>query len=302
MPSFRSAKAQSEYVVSEHLALGESRHDNKDDGLIHSVGTARAYETALTGFVEYLNENRLGDMRIASREQAMMYLHDRSEMVSQATLDLDRQALNSALDLRGNEKLERVMSDRETHQVTRSYTQDQISLIAAAQNERNSLATMIAAAAGLRAHELITLERVATDSRQASGHREWSGKRFEGRDGVRYTVEGKGGLVREVLIPHELAVCLEERRLDNPVVIVDREVIYTQRYDIGCGHAWSRSFSAASTREMGWSHGAHGVRHTYAQERMDELQQRGYSYNNAKGVVAQEMGHFDPNTTEAYLR
>jgi integrase len=302
MPSFRSAKNQAEHAVSERLALGQSRHDSKDDGRIHSLGTARAYGTALSGFVAFLNEHHLGDLGTAGPGEAMMYLLDRSEVVNQATLDLDRQALNVAMDLHGGDKLERVMSNKETHQGTRSYTRDQISMVASAQSVRNALATKIAAAAGLRAHELITLERVTPGNRQASGHREWSDKRFEFRDGDKYTVIGKGGLIREVLIPHDLATLLEDRKLENHVTIVDRGVLYEQSYDIGGGHAWSRSFSAASQRTMGWSNGAHGVRHTYAQQRMDELQARGYTYNGAKAVVAQELGHFAPDTTEAYLR
>ena len=40
--------------------------------------------------------------------------------------------------------------------------------------------------------------------------------KFAGREGVRYTVQGKGGLVREVLIPVHLAQQLEALRLDEP--------------------------------------------------------------------------------------
>lgn len=53
---------------------------------------------------------------------------------------------------------------------------------------------------------------------------------------------------------------------------------------------------------MGFSNGGHGLRHSYAQERMNELQQQGMRYDQAKGTVAQEVGHFDKETTEAYLR
>jgi integrase len=172
--------------------------------------------------------------------------------------------------------------------------------IASAQSDRNSLATQIAHNAGLRAHELLTI-RPATE-RQASTHREWSADRFAGRDGERYTVEGKGGLVREVLLSKELARQLETTRLAEPRQVTDRGVNYTQNYNIGGGRAWSQSFSAASQRELGFSNGAHGLRHSYAQERMEELQRSGMNYEDAKGTVAQEVGHFDKETTEAYLR
>lgn len=296
MPSFRSAKAQAEHAVSQKIALGNGRHDHRDDGKIHSVGTARGYEQALKGFADYIQVHRLGDLRSATIETARQYLDDRAAMVAQKTLDIDRQAIQMHLGIR----LDVVKSEKETHLSTRSYSPVQVERIAAAQSERNSLATQIAHNAGLRAHELLTIR--PADERQASVHREWSAERFSGREGVRYTVEGKGGLVREVLLSRELAVKLEATRLTEPRQVTDRGVNYTQHYDIGGGRAWSQSFSAASQRELGFSNGAHGLRHSYAQERMNELQRGGMNYDDAKGTVAQEVGHFDKETTEAYLR
>ena len=71
---------------------------------------------------------------------------------------------------------------------------------------------------------------------------------------------------------------------------------------ISGGKNWSNSFSAASKRVLGWSFGAHGVRHSYAQNRMDELQQRGFLYPVALEIVSQALGHFRPDITEVYLR
>lgn len=229
-------------------------------------------------------------------EIAQQYLHDRAALVSQKTLDLDRQAMQMHL----GERLEVVKSERETHLSTRSYTPAQVERIASAQSERDSLATRIAHSAGLRAHELLTIRPAG--ERHASTHREWSAERFAGRDGERYTVEGKGGLVREVMLSRELVAQLEATRFTEPRQVTDRDVNYTQFYDIGGGRAWSQSFSAASQRELGFSNGAHGLRHSYAQERMEELQRNGMNYDDAKGTVAQEVGHFDKETTEAYLR
>jgi uncharacterized protein YoaH (UPF0181 family) len=296
MPSFRSSQAQAEHAISQKVALGEGRHDHRDDGKIHSVGTARGYEQALKGVAEYIRENRLGDLRSVTREIAHQYLADRAAIVTQKTLDLDRQAIQMHLGIR----LDVVKSERATHLSTRSYTAAQVERVATAQSERNSLATRIAHSAGLRAHELLTIR--PANERQASTHREWSAERFAGRQGERYSVEGKGGLVREVMLPKELVAQLEATRLSEPRQATDRGVNYTQHYDLAGGRAWSQSFSAASQRELGFSNGAHGLRHSYAQERMDELQGRGMGYDGAKAIVAQEVGHFEPNTTEAYLR
>jgi hypothetical protein len=296
MPSFRSEKAQAEHAISQKLALGKGRHNHRDDGKIHSVGSARGYGKSLEGTAGYMKEHRLGDLRNLTVEIAQQYLADRAALVSQKTLDIDRQAMQMHLGVR----LEVVKSERETHLSTRSYTPAQIERIAWAQSERNGLATQIAHNAGLRAHELLTIRPAG--ERQASTHREWSAERFTGREGERYTVEGKGGLIREIMLSKELAIRLEIERLSEPRQVIDRGVNYTQHYDIGGGRAWSQSFSAASHRELGFSNGAHGVRHSYAQERMEELQRSGMNYDDAKGTVAQEVGHFDPDTTEAYLR
>lgn len=296
MPSFRSTKAQAAHAVSKKIALGQGRHDHREDGQIHSVGTARGYQQALKGFSQYLKEQKLGGLGNATPNNAWEYLAGRAAMVAQKTLDLDRQAIQMHLGLR----LEVVKSAKQTILSTRSYTRSQIERVASSQSIQNSLATTIAHCAGLRAHELLTL-RLA-DERPASTHREWSQVRFDGRDGVRYTVEGKGGLVREVLLPREISAHLEATRLSNPKLVIDRRVRYYKHYDIAGGRAWSQSFSSASQRALGFSNGGHGLRHSYAQERMEELQRRGMSYKGAKGIVAQEVGHFDKDTTEAYLR
>jgi len=296
MPRFRSAKSQAEHAVSCKIALGQGRHDNPDDGRIHSLGTARGYEQALKGFAEYIQNHRLGDLGSATIKEAEQYLTERSGMVAQRTLDLDRQAIQMHLGI----QLEVVKSELETRLTTRSYTPDQVERIASAQSEPNSLATQIAYDAGLRAHELLTLR--PADERHSSTHRQWSEDRFTGRTGERYTVEGKGGLVREVMISKDLADRLEEHRLAEPKQVIDRGVNYTKHYDIGGGRAWSQSFSAASNRALGFSNGAHGLRHSYVQARMEELQSRGMQYEEAKGTVAQEVGHFAKDTTEAYLR
>lgn len=297
MPSFRSAKEQAHHAIGARVALGASRHTAKTDGRIHSLGTARGYQQSLSGFAGFVRENKLGDLKSATPEVARAYLAERQEAgLSQKTLDLDRQALQCHL----RQPLERVMALQETVLHTRSYTADQVREIASHQGQGNALATEIAYATGVRAHELQTLK--PADVRAASSHREWSPDRFAGRDGARYTVAGKGGLVREVQIPRELASRLESTRLSEPRVVIDRGIKYEQHYGIGGGKNWSTSYGRVSQTQLGWSNGAHGVRHGYAQERMDELQRAGFSRGDALAVVAQELGHFSAQTTEGYLR
>ena len=137
---------------------------------------------------------------------------------------------------------------------------------------------------------------------QGIGQKQLDADRFAEREGVRYIVEGKGGLRREILVDRELAARLETHRLDSPQQVSDRGIFYEQHYDIGGGKSWSQSVSDAADRALGWSNGAHGLRHSYAQERMAELQDAGKIYNEAREIVSQELGHFRADVVETYLR
>lgn len=296
MPSFRKPKAQAEYAINKMLQIGRARHIDRSDQKIHSLGTKRNYLQALTRVTEWIQQNRLGDLRNLNREKAIQYLEMRSDNIGQKTLDQERQAIQMYLQI----TLPVIKSELTQIQKSRAYTAEQILFIAEAQKVRNCLATHIAYAAGLRAHELLTLRR--SEERSASSHRTWSSDRFIGRAGERYTVIGKGGLIREVIIPTTLAMQLESKRLATSITITDRNIHYIQYYDLNGGKNWSNSFSAVSKRVLNWSHGAHGLRHSYAQHRMEELQRRGFFYEVALGIVSQEMGHFRSSITEVYLR
>lgn len=290
-------------------ALAKGLNDKLD-----SVGTIATYQAALKTAAEYMVE-RGEHLRDITPERANEYLADRAAEVGQSQLDKDRQALQAVMhhingNLEKNQTLERIQSERETIQSSRAYTPEQIQAIADRQTDRNALATEIAHAAGLRAHELATLARVEerpADVREFPKddiRTEAQAHKFEGRDGgERYTVTGKGGLTREVVIPKDLAERLEDRRLEEPKTIEDRGIYYETRYDIGSGNAWSKSFSHASNKELEFSHGAHGARHSYAQERMTELRELiGHDRETALAIISQELGHFRPDITETYLR
>jgi len=300
VPSFRNARRQAQYAVQRLRATGIRRHDHKGDGRIHSLGTLRNYARSLERVAEWLATHRLGALRDLTPELACRYLTERAQQVGQSQLNADRQALAAHL----GERLERVPSAAERPdrlaERGRAYTPQQVTLVHAYQPPHHALATEIAQVAGLRAHELLTLRRA--EEQPAASHRTWRDDRFQGREGVRYTVQGKGGLVREVCVPEDLAARLEAVRLNTPQRVTDRGIHYQQHYRIGGGQAWSQSFSDASCTALGWSTGAHGLRHGYAQTRMEELQACGYRYSDAREIVSQELGHFREDITEVYLR
>jgi len=272
---------------------------------IKSVGTARNYEQALSTAAQHANSKLQCSLREITPKQAEEYLSDRALEVGQKTLDMDRQALQSMMQnisgkLGQNEKLTVVKSEHYQVLNCRSYTVEQVISIANAQNERNAISTEIAHAAGLRAHELLTIQLL---NKQNLSDRPALNEKFAGRTNqISYTVTGKGGLTREVQIPKNLSERLESRRLEVPVNKIDRNVIYKDcRYDISAGQSFSAAFTRTSNKTLGWSSGAHGLRHSYAQERMSELQKY-MTRNLALEVVSQEMGHFRAEITEVYLR
>lgn len=276
------------------------------NNILDSIRTVDNYRGALESVAKNMQQYGLGELlRGLTPETANSYLNIRAEEVRQSQLNMERQAIQCMMHnvtkvLEKNDKLDAsIKSKRETIEASRSYTPEQVHAIASAQTERNALATEIAYAAGLRAHELLTLQRI---EERAPSDRSALESKFNGRDGVSYTVQGKGGLVREVVLPHSLSERLESKRLDTANTVSDRGINYRSQYDIAGGQRWSNSFSAASNRALGWSSGAHGVRHSYAQERMSELQNQRLNYTTRLETVSQEMGHFRPDITEVYLR
>ncbi|MPW28251.1 site-specific integrase [Agarivorans sp. B2Z047] len=273
--------------------------------VLRSVGTVRNYEEALSRVAQFTNREFGCRLQELSPKQAIQYLETRSEEVGQKTLDMERQAIQAMMrHVTGKlppdgATLTVVKSAFKQIKESRAYTPEQVAMIANGQIERNALATEIAHAAGLRSHELFTLRPAA--ERNADERPALDTKWLE-REGKLYTVIGKGGLCREVLLPSTLAARLESCRLAAPVKVTDRGIDYIQHYGINAGQCWSTSFSDASKRVLGWTTGSHGVRHSYAQERMRELKRIRLTRDVALKTVSQEMGHFRPEITETYLR
>ena len=309
MPRFGKGKPMAEQarnLLKGHLAL-DSRHAAKQaagvkggrsTGKIHSIATFNKYAGALKNAGEWLKAtHQVRHLDKVTPEQATAYLeHRRNIGLGQKQLDADRNALQF---LTG--KLDRIRAEKPQILAPRAYTEPQVKRVAGRQRERNALATALVYRTGLRAHELFTLRR--RDEAKPFAHKAWHPDRFQGRDGVRYIATGKGGLSREILIPYDLAQRLEQHRLDGPKEITDRGIHYQTYYDINGGLAWSKSFSKASMASLGRSAGGHGLRHSYAQERLHELQTRFFhSYKEAKLIVSQELGHFRHDVVNHYLR
>ena len=305
--SFRSPKKQAEKAVSRVMALGTPRHGNREDGRIHSLGTARAYQQQLKLAAEWLQKTgHMAGLDHMTTEQAQAYLKFRSENVGQKTLDMDRHAMrilpavNQQALVREKTQV-KISAGKSLATRCRAYTEDQRGLVHESLTSRQQLASEIIFTSGLRAIEVLTIRPLA--EQPASTHREWNPERYYGREEfARYSVIGKGGLIREVALPIALAEKLEAQRRDMPVTRMDRGIQLQSYYNLPGGQRLTSAWSNASKFELGWSTGIHGLRHNYARNRMEELQSHGFYYSDALALISQEMGHFRPDITEVYLR
>ena len=268
------------------------------------MSTASNYEKCLIQVAKYIQEKKLGSLREMTPEAARHYLEYRGQKVGLKTLDMERQALQRMMihvtkQLSHTQKLPRIKSELDEALGSRAYPVHQVEMILKSQQPHNALASEISFAAGLRAHELLTLQPAEKKTAHLRPKLE---TKWQGLIGDRFTVTGKGGLTREVVIPRRLTGQLETLKLDLPILKIDRGIYYMQHYALAGGKNWSSSFSSASRRVLGWSTGAHGLRHSYAQSRMETLRIMGFPRGVALETVSQEMGHFRPEITEVYLR
>ncbi len=299
----KTNKAKARLAVARHTTHGISKSDAKNNGKISSIGSERNYRQCIYNYIEWCDVNNISPDFRANNSSLKAFLDERSEYVQQKTLDQERRSL----ELIYKQDLPYFCSQQISVYEKRSYTLTEVKAIVVHQCHKNVITTWLAFFCGLRAHEAATLLPIA--ERQASHHRDWDPRRFTGLDQFAiYTVQGKGGLVREVAIPTWLSHMLEATKRVSPIEIVDREIMYLSFYDIGIGQSWSQSFSAASKKALKFSRGGHGLRHSYAKWRLKILMVKLEEINQsavdeqALLILSQELGHFRLDIVYCYLR
>ena len=315
MPAFNS-RAQARQFIGSQTARGPKPPAEKraNDRKIRSIGTERDYTNTAENVADWMKTKKLGTLTRMTRHQAEDYLKERAVAVGQKALDRDRTVLDR-LPRTGKKPLDYVATKLPPEQLalssrlalnSRAYEHPQLETIMSRQHEPAALATALAYHCGLRAHELLTIQRydrlTKRERNLIEGNKKWDEKRLKGRDGVRYTVKGKGGMLRVVVVPRNLATRLEARYVPGGVRVQDRKIYYRQFYTISGGCKWSASFSRASERAFGWSLGAHSCRHTFAQDRLSEYRNSGLNQDEAVKLVSQDLGHFRGRITLVYLR
>lgn len=265
--------------------------------VIQSVGTQRDYRDCIKLYLDWCDLNAVALNTLGNKSVLMAYLEEKSEIYKQKTLDQHRMALNASL----HKKLPFVKSLLDTMLVARDYRLSEVMAIIHNIQPKNAIAILLCFFSGCRAHELATIRRIGEGER--TNTRKWSDKLFSCEESFSiFLVTGKGGLCRQIAIPNELCQVIEKRRFKHPHKVRDREIFYEMNYDLGYGKALSQCFSRASRKHLKWSTGLHGLRHSYAKNRLKKLIKNCFNLENAKIIVSQELGHFRPEITNCYLR
>ena len=187
-----------------------------------------------------------------------------------------------------------------TIKVDRAYSKAQLALLISRADPPLRLPIEVAVSAGLRPVELISISPIST---LPESSRDWNSGRFLGRvNDEAFCVFGKGGLIRQVRLEASLAARLKEVARQSPVIVTDRDIHRTSHFFLPGGFDFSVEFGRLCTRVLGFSHGAHGLRHTFAQQRLLAFICLRQDPTTAIEILAQEIGHFSTKNTMTYLQ
>lgn len=277
--------------TAKELAVKEgntTKHEIGKQMGIHSYATADAYRDVWRDFLKETKENfGVKNIENITGQHIQSYLESKIEkeiahstfMQYSAALEKLEVALNRYAEDKDTGKeynfSENIANVREiAHQElsrfddSRAY-QDPEKLISNIQDERFKLAATLQYQSGLRLKELGELRE---------------------KDG-QFKVLGKGGKIREVNIKENLKEQVREYLKQNNFKFTETEKNQYRE---------TLKQSALNTNQR--YTGTHGLRWNYAQERFNNLQEQGKSYNESLVKVSQELGHERADITEHYLK
>ncbi len=301
-----SMREQAEKFIDARANRGKSKASG---ATLRSDRTVLRYQGDLGRAAETIQKlhgiQRLKDI---TRQQAQAYINARlQENIRVRTVQGYAKALE-LLPLVGQLNVpSRATDKRDKPKQVRAYTPLQIKAIQQKIYTTNGhLAVQILLESGCRAKDLASLclaaERPAKNARLNKLHTD----RFLGREHwVQVTFIGKGGHEYTSAISPETAAKLEEVRLPIPRDFRERgqaNVVTRQYYDLPAGFKFSRLWSEACMQALYSSRGLHGLRHTFAQQRLREMLQAGMTWDKARECVSQLMGHYRASEINTYCR
>lgn len=301
-----STEIAAKMIVVGNTRYGISKRQRNQFGgqtIISSVLTEKAHRFALKRYADWLLERYRKHLKNSSPVDAQIYLEEISETRKQSTLDLAFQSIRYHLHPAGSgpsSDIFRVQSKIQNEQINRAYSPREIELLVELADPRLALSIEVAVNAGLRSMGLITL---GLESQLHESVRNWHPQRFSGRElDSKFVVREKGGLNRQVRLATEVACRVFATARQSPLVKSHRGAHLQSNFDLVGGHDFSIAFGRLSLKVLGFSLGCHGLRHSFAQQRRNELLCAGFSMNEAINILSQELGHFSQKNTMAYLR
>jgi integrase len=301
-----SMREQAEKFINARANRGKSKASG---AILRSDRTVQRYQGDLGRAAEVIQKlygvHKLKDI---TQQQAQNYINARlQENIRVRTVQGYAKALQMLplvsqlhVPARNTDKQDKPMQ-------ARAYTREQIHAMQQHIALTNAkLATQIMLESGCRTKDLASLclerERPARNARLDKLHAD----RFLGReDWIRVTFIGKGGHEYTSTISPKTARELEKMRLLIPRDFRERNqpnIVTRQYYNLPAGLRLSKLWSDASKCIFLQPRGLHGVRHTFAQERLREMLQAGMTWDKALQCVSQQMGHYRASEVGTYCR
>ena len=289
---------------SKHAAKAEARasgketwHDVAKDLGVHSFATKEAYTDVWKSVADHAkSEFGVRDITKLTTEHVSSYLAGKVEDgVAKATFAQYASAcekLEVALNRYSEQHKtgqtyqfdlsavrETAKTELEAFNGSRAYA-DPSAVVRAIPDGKLQLAATLQHEGGCRVREAAEIKTA-----QLGGIHVDKGREF----GVVKTV-GKGGSKVDVKISVETY-----ERLVSQIAASEKGVFKVSADDVRD----ALKESAAATGQD--YQGSHGLRWNFAQDRMDELQEKGFTYEQSLTVVSEEMGHHRSDITEHYL-
>lgn len=284
-------------MISRFCVFGASKKslDSSHRLVVRSRGTAVAYRNCLSNFLSFRAAGGYPHAGPFLRVEMDEFLFLSSLTWQQKTVDQHRQALCKMFSV----DLPRYKAAIPSYVRGRAYTETEFERILQATGPKHRLAVALLYHCGLRTEEVLRIYDIGLSP--PSPDRPWPDDLFAGlKEFVLCTCTGKGGLTRKIAIPLWLYVNLEQHRLTQSATTRNRGKSFKSHFDIVGGQALSMAFTRASKIALGFSLGAHGLRYSYIQRRLAQLESLNFSPLDRLSICSSEVGHFRNDITLHY--
>lgn len=304
------AKHSMREQAEKYIVARANRGQSKSTGaILRSDRTVTRYQGDLGRAAEYIQAQfNIKKLKDITSEQAQTFVNKLlADGIRVRTVQGYAKALQLLPSVQKLDVPSRADDPLDKPKDTRAYTLNQITEIQShLKTPQAKLATQIILESGCRTKDLASLclaeERPLARARIDQLHTD----RFTGReDWIKVSFIGKGGHQYISTISPQTAQTLSQYRLATPRDFRERNqenIVTKQYYDLPAGLKLSKQWSETAFWSLGLKRGLHGLRHTFAQQRVRDLQNTGMTWQKALECVSQQMGHYRASEVMTYLR